>query len=138
MLTIATNYAGLIVKGGFAVLLIFLIIGIFFSVPIAQNPILILPVLLIAILWSFFFLSIVRAFWDVTKVEIDFSLKQMVLIGFFSKEIIPIDEIVCYYKSVYSPTGGTWYGRVIKTKDDMVRELTPGNLKDLCKIDDFF
>lgn len=84
---------------------------------------------------SFASFDIALSFCGIIAVEIDDSMTQIVLIKFFSKQVISTSEIEGYYESVSNTRRGASYGRIIKTRDGKIKELNPGNLMDVTQID---
>ena len=137
MTTIFTNFKSII--GRMIILLIFLIaiclVGYYGIIMNETKNGIVLLYLLILLLICFSF-NICISFFGIIKVEVNKSLGQITFIRFFSKKTILISDITAYYKSVYNTKHGTSYGRIIKTSDNRIRELNPGNLKELNTMDE--
>jgi len=138
MITINANLKSII---GRIILLIGFIIIIYliidYGIPSVKNQdggwfLYLLGSLLIVLL-----INVTISFFGVIKVQADKSAGQITLVKLFSKKTILNSEITGYYISVYNTKQGTSYGRIIKTSDNKIKELNPGNLKEVVKIDEY-
>jgi len=83
-------------------------------------------------------LALTVSFFGIIKVVGDNSSGELTFFRLFSRKIVQKPEITGYYVAIYnSRYHGTTYGRIIKTNDNKIRELNPGNLKDVSIVDDF-
>ena len=138
MTTIFTNFKSII--GRIIILLAFLIaicLVVYYGIVMNETKNGIVLLYLLTLLLICFSVNICLSFFGVIKVEINKSLGQITFIRFLSKKIISVSEITGYYKSVYNTKHGTSYGRIIKTRDNKIKELNPGNLNEVSTIDEF-
>jgi hypothetical protein len=91
----------------------------------------------LSLILTFLCVNIIVSFLGVIKVDVDGSLNKITCYRLFSKRVISDSDIIGYYASVYNTRHGTSYGRIIKTSDNRIIELNPGNLKDVSRIDDY-
>ncbi len=92
----------------------------------------------ISLLIAFLIVNTIISFLGIIKVEADPASGKINFTRLFKKEEIAAAEIAGYYVSVSKSRGGTSYGRIIETTDRKIRELNPGNLKDIDDIEEFF
>jgi hypothetical protein len=137
VITIYTNLKGVIGRIVLGVLLlIMLYIIISYGINASDRPPL-WALYLMCILFIFFLIGISLSFFGVLKVYADKSSGELTLVRFYSKKTIQRSEISGYYVSVYNTRSGTSYGRIIKTTNNKITELNPGNLKDVLGIDKY-
>ncbi|GAC1310831.1 MAG: hypothetical protein NVSMB24_28910 [Mucilaginibacter sp.] len=135
MMTIYTNSKVVI---GRIVLGILFIVGIFIIYGIASAEdrntwvLYLLCILLLSLIFGITF-----SLFGVIKVYADKSSGELTFVRFFSKNTIQSPEISGYYISVYNTRYGMSYGRIIKTTDNKIIELNPGNLKNVLDIDEY-
>ena len=87
---------------------------------------------------SYVLILIIRSFFQVLKVQMENSLGEIILSGFFYTNKLCKDDIAGYYTTIYKGSRATlWNGLIIKTVQNKSFRLTEQNLKSIHVLKEF-